>query len=184
MEHEVPLFSALFVFLLAFLGALLGSFFLCFDLVIDFFLLLIFRIVHAHAGKLVFDRHDGMREEHACLAAVHDAHEFLRLFRAKARTVATVTDGLRDAVGAAVHLCHDSSKQRRTLWTELIARGVVIVVAIDHKGLLDILLFLWNVVFEFRRFPFGQEFGKKCHDVITFLLYGCIIEKSSSKYCT
>ena len=64
---------SLFVFLLAFLGALFGSFFLCFDLVVDFCLLLIFRVIHAHAGKLMLDRHDGVREEHARLAAAHDS---------------------------------------------------------------------------------------------------------------
>ena len=101
-------FSWLF-FCFSVFGAFLGRFFFGFDLVVDFFGLLIFGIINAHAGQFVFESHDGVAQEHALLTGTHDMQEFLGLFGAKAvdGAVTTIADWFGDTVRAAVHLGHN-----------------------------------------------------------------------------
>ena len=165
----------LFLFF-AFLGTLLGGFGLGFNLVVDFLFLLELGIINAHAGQFVFDGHYGVAEQHAFLGAVHNGHKFLRLFGTKTynRPVAAVTDGLGNAVRAAVHLGHYGGEQRRALRAELVALGVMMFVAVEAEGLFDIFLFFGNIVFDFYRFTLGQKTGKNAHFVSPFD-YGYII---------
>lgn len=171
--------GALFLFF-PFFGAFLGGFFLGLDFVVDLFGLLVFGIIHAHAGQLVLDCHHGMGQEHALLGAVHDGHEFLRLFCTEAGSgaVATVTDGFRDAVGTAVHLGHNRCQQGRAFWAEFVAFRIMMTMAIYAEGLFDVFLFLGNIVFDFYRLTLGQKTRKNAHFVSPFDINGYIIHHS------
>ena len=143
--------------LLFFLRACLRRLLLCLYLVTDLFLLLVLRIVDAHARQLMLDRHDRVAQEHAALRAVHDREEFLCRLRAEARTLAAVADWLRDAVGAAVDLRKDGGEQCRAGGAELAALWAVVLAAIDTEGLADVLFLLRDVVLEFGRFALREE---------------------------
>ena len=141
----------LFLFLLI-LGLLFGLGF-----VVHFLLLLVLGVVHAHAGQLVLEGHDGMAQEHAGAGGVHDLQEVMGLFGAEAGTVAAVTDGLGDAVGAAVHLGHDRGQKGRALGAQLVVGGVVVLVAINAEGLADVGFLLRDVVLYFGGLALRQE---------------------------
>ena len=108
----------------------------------------------------MLDAHDGVLEVHAAAVAVHDGEELARLSLAEALRceLAAVADGLRDAVAAAVHARHDGCEQCRALRAELVARGAVMGMAVDGEGLLDGILFLWNVVLYLDGFFLRQKF--------------------------
>ena len=131
--------------------------------VVYLFLLLVLGVVNTHAGQLVLEGHDGMAQEHAGAGGVHDGQEVVGLLGAEAGTVATVADGFGDAVGAAVHLGHDRGQQGRALGAQLVAGGVVVLVAIDAEGLADIGLFLRDVVLYLGGLALRQEAGKNAH---------------------
>ena len=141
----------LFLFLLI-LGLLFGLGF-----VVHFLLLLVLGVVHAHAGQLVLESHDGMAQEHAGAGGVHDLQEVMGLLGAKAGPVAAVADGLGDAIGAAVHLGHDRGEKGCALGAELVAFCVVMLVAINAEGLADIGLFLRDVVLYLGGLALRQE---------------------------
>ena len=103
------------------LGAFLGSLFFGLDFVIDFLLVLVLRVIYPHAHQLMLDGHDRMAQEHAPLGGTHDFHEVPGLLCAETGTITAVADRFRDAVRAAVHFCHDSGQQCRTLGAEFVS---------------------------------------------------------------
>ena len=143
--------------LLFFLCARLCRLFLRLCLVADLLILLVLRIVDAHARQLVLDRHDRVAQEHAALRALHNREEVLRRLRAEARTVAAVTDRFRDAVRAAVDLREDRSEERRAGGAEFAALRAVVLAAVYAEGLADVLLLLRDVVLEFGWFALREE---------------------------
>ena len=143
--------------LLFFLRACLRRLLLCLYLVTDLFLLLVLRIVDAHARQLVLDRHDRVAQEHAALRAVHDGEEVLCRLRAEARAVAAITDRLRDAVGTSIDFREDGGEKCRAGGAEFAALRIVMLTAVNAEGLADVLLLLRNVVLEFRWFTLWEE---------------------------
>ena len=146
----------LLLFLFA-LGARLCRLFLRLCLVADLFFLLVLCVVNAHARQLVLDRHDRVAQEHSALRAVHDREELLRRLRTEARAVAAVTDGFRDAVGAAIHLGKDGRKESRAGGAELALLRAVVLLAVYAEGLADVLFLLRDVVLDLGRFALRQE---------------------------
>ena len=142
--------------LLFFLCARLCRLFLRLCLVADLLILLVLRVVNAHARQLVLDRHDRVAQEHAA-RALHDREEVLRRLRAEARAVAAVADRLCDAVGAAVDLREDRGEERRAGGAELATLRAVVLAAVYAEGLADVLLLLRDVVLEFGRFALREE---------------------------
>lgn len=142
--------------LLFFLCARLCRLFLRLCLVADLLILLVLRVVDAHARQLVLDRHDRVAQEHAA-RALHDREEVLRRLRPEARAVAAVADRLCDAVGAAVDLREDRGEERRAGGAELAALRAVVLAAVYAEGLADVLLLLRDVVLEFGRFALREE---------------------------
>ena len=126
-------------------------------LVADLLILLVLRVVDAHARQLVLDRHDRVAQEHAALRALHDREEVLRCLRTEARAVAAIADRLCDAVGAAVDLREDRGEERRAGGAELAALRAVVLAAVYTEGLADVLLLLRDVVLEFGRFALREE---------------------------
>ena len=147
----------LLLLLLFFLGARLRRLFLRLCLVADLLVLLILRIVDAHACQLVLDCHDRVAQEHAALRTPHDGEELLRRLCTEARAVTAVADRLRNAVGAAVDLREDGREERRAGRAELAALRAVVLAAVYAEGLADVLLLLRNVVLEFGRFALREE---------------------------
>ena len=143
--------------LLFFLCARLCRLFLRLCLVADLLVLLVLRVVNAHARELVLDRHDRVAQEHAALRALHDREEVLRCLRTEARAVAAVADRLCDAVGAAVDLREDRGEERRAGGAQLAALRAVVFAAVYAEGLADVLLLLRDVILEFGRFALREE---------------------------
>lgn len=139
--------SSFFLFL--FFVFCLSSFFFCLDFLFSLFCLFMLCIVDTHAGKLVLDGHDWMLEQHAFLCAAHDFAEFTCLAGAKTRNFAAITDWLCDAVRTSVHLCHDGSQKCSTFWTELVIWRIMIAMAVNSEGFLDVSLFFWYIIFNF-----------------------------------
>ena len=159
-KRNLPFHSGRFLlccFFLFFLCACFCGLLSRFQLFAGFFVPLVFRVVHAHAGDLVPDRHDGVAQEHAALGAVHNGEEFLRRLRAETRTVAAVADRLCDAVGTTIHLCKDGGEERGAARAELPVPAAVMIFAVDAEGLADVLLLLRDVVFKFWRFALREE---------------------------
>ena len=153
-----PAGFGLFLFLAVF-SALFSGFFLGLYLVADFLFLLELSVIHAHASQFMLDGHHRVGQEHALLGAVHNGHEFLCLFGAKAHSgaVTAVADGFCDAVRTAVHLGHYRGQQGCALGAELVVFGVMVFVAVEAEGLFDVFLFLRNIVFNFYRLALGQK---------------------------
>ena len=105
----------------------------------------------------MLDRHDRVAQEHAALRLIHDGEEFLRCLRTKAGAVAAVTDRLGDAVGAAVDLCEDGGEERRAGGAKLAVLRIMVLPAVDPKGLADVFLFLRDVVLQFGWFALREE---------------------------
>ena len=145
------------IFLLFFLCAFFCSLFLSLYTIAGLFLLLLLRIVDAHACDLVLNCHDGVAQEHAALRALHDREEFLRCFRAETRTVAAVTDGLRDSIGAAIHLRKDGCEECRTGGAQFPFFRTVVFLAVNAEGLADVFFFLRDVVLEFGWLALREE---------------------------
>ena len=139
------------------LGALLCRLLLRLYLIRCLLLLLILRVVHTHARELVLDRHDGVAQEHSALRGLHDREEILRRLRTEARTVAAVTDRLRDAVGAAIHFRKHGREQCRAGGAELAVLRLVMLRAVDGEGLADVLLLLRDVILQLGRLALRQE---------------------------
>ena len=139
------------------LGARLCRLLLRLCLIRRLLLLLILRVVHAHARELVLDRHDGVAQEHPALRGLHDREEILRRLRTEARTVAAVTDRLRDAVGAAIHFRKHGREQCRAGGAELAVLRLVMLRAVDGKGLANVLFLLRNVILQLGRLALRQE---------------------------
>ena len=142
--------------LLFFLCARLCRLFLRLCLVADLLILLVLRVVDAHARQLVLDRHDRVAQEHAA-RALHDREEVLRRLCPETRAVAAVADRLCDAVGATVDLREDCGEERRAGGAELAALRAVVLAAVYAEGLADVLLLLRDVVLEFGRFALREE---------------------------
>ena len=111
----------------------------------------------------MLDRHDRVAQQHALLVRRHDLAEFDVLTLREAWAFAAVADRLRDAVGTAVHLHQHGGKERRALGAQLVALRAVLLVTVDAERLLDVRLFLWNIVLDFRLLLLGQESGKNAH---------------------
>ena len=139
------------------LGALLCRLLLRLCLIRRLLLLLILRVVHAHARELVLDRHDGVAQEHPALRGLHDREEILRRLRTEARTVAAVTDRLRDAVGAAIHFRKHGREQCRAGGAELAVLRLVMLRAVDGEGLANVLFLLRNVILQLGRLALRQK---------------------------
>ena len=139
------------------LGALLCRLLLRLCLIRRLLLLLILRVVHAHARELVLDRHDGVAQEHPALRGLHDREEILRRLRTEARTVAAVTDRLRDAVGAAIHFRKHGREQCRAGGAELAVLRLVMLRAVDGEGLANVLLLLRDIILQLGRLALRQE---------------------------
>ena len=139
------------------LGARLCRLLLRLCLIRRLLLLLILRVVHAHARELVLDRHDGVAQEHPALRGLHDREEILRRLRTEARTVAAVTDRLRDAVGAAIHFRKHGREQCRAGGAELAVLRLVMLRAVDGKGLANVLFLLRDVILQLGRLALRQE---------------------------
>ena len=139
------------------LGARLCRLLLRLCLIRRLLLLLILRVVHAHACELVLDCHDGVAQEHPALRGLHDREEILRRFRTEARTVAAVTDRLRDAVGAAIHFRKHGREQCRAGGAELAVLRLVMLRAVDGEGLADVLLLLRDIILQLGRLALRQE---------------------------
>ena len=148
--------SALLLLFLV-LGARLCRLLLCLCLIRRLLLLLILRVVHAHARELVLDRHDGVAQEHPALRGLHDREEILRRLRTEARTVAAVTDRLRDAVGAAIHFRKHGREQCRAGGAELAVLRLVMLRAVDGEGLANVLLLLRDVILQLGRLALRQK---------------------------
>ena len=143
--------------LLFFFRARLRRLFLRLCPVADLLVLLVLRVVNAHARELVLDRHDRVAQEHTALRALHDGEEVLRRLRSEARAVAAVADRLCDAVGAAIHLREDGREECGAGRAELALLRAVVLFAVYAEGLADILLFLRDVVLQFGRFALREE---------------------------
>lgn len=159
-------------FFLARFLALLGNFFFCLDLAVELFLLLVLRILDAHAHELVFECHDGVAQEHARRHAVHEGKEILGLLRTEAWAVTAVADRLRDAVRTAIHLRHDGCEECRALRAELVAGRAVMLVAVHAERLSDVRFFLRNVVLDLYRLSFRQKTRKNTH--VAHLSWGSV----------
>lgn len=139
------------------LGARLCRLLLRLCLIRRLLLLLILRVVHAHARELVLDRHDGVAQEHPALRGLHDREEILRRLRTETRTVAAVTDRLRDAVGAAIHFRKHGREQCRAGGAELAVLRLVMLRAVDGEGLANVLFLLRNVILQLGRLALRQK---------------------------
>ena len=79
-KRNLPFHSGRFLlccFFLFFLCACFCGLLSRFQLFAGLFVPLVFRVVYAHAGDFVSDRHDGVTQEHAALGAAH-LHPLLR----------------------------------------------------------------------------------------------------------
>ena len=139
------------------LGALLCRLLLCLCLIRRLLLLLILRVVHAHACELVLDRHDGVAQEHPALRGLHDREEILRRLRTETRTVTAVADWLRDAVGAAIHFRKHGREQCRAGGAELAVLRLVMFRAVDGEGLANVLFLFRNVILQLGRLALRQK---------------------------
>ena len=117
----------------------------------------------------MLEAHHRVSQQHTLAGAGHNVHKFLVLLRAEAHNLATVADWLGNTIWAAVNLGHNGGQKGSTLWTKLVAAGVVMLVAIYTEGLFNIGLFLGNSIFYLRLSLFGSKSVKNAHLTSPFM---------------
>ncbi len=132
--------------------------------------LLLLGVFDAHADDFVPYGHNGVTYEHSRAGAVHDFHERLVGGLAEALIVAVVAKRLGDAVFAMPNLQQDVSEKRRAFRTKLSVLRVVVRVAVNGEGGLDVRFFFGPVFLQsrgrifFLAEPLGEEFLDFVHE--------------------